>query len=226
MHKNYYLELIVEKPELFAVLARFNSLTADHLNAAFGHNETLWAALPPELWETLLAHGPSCRHLESSDTTRPQPFWDFSEPSRCLALLDTATLDELTLFYGASLHAQEIARTIMGKDMVLLREHLGKRVHEYALHRGQYQTPWGRKIFLGRHHVLPLAQRARLHGQEALGLLLSTWPAALQSRVPARMREAPAAELPSSPEVHQGIWFDMKRLLLKEVAPTWQPCFA
>ena len=246
MHKNYYLELIEGKPQLFAALLRFNGLSResdparqDGACAAPGAEQgteqdaRLLPALPPalapavgaEVWQALWQHGPARKHLLSCSAS-PEPFWDFSEPSRALALLDAPILDKLALFFGASLHAQEIARTIQGRDMIQLRESLGQKVHEYALYRGQYQTPWARRLFAHRHNGLPLAQRTLLHGQEALGLLLSTWPAVLQERVPVRLVKAAPVDVPSHPELHRGIWFDMKRVLLKEVAPAWQPCFA
>jgi hypothetical protein len=180
-----------------------------------------------ELWR----YGPSRKHVRKhSRTVAPalaEPFWDFSEESRCLALLEPDTLDELVLFYGASLHAPEIARVILGKELARLREALGERAHSYALQRGQYRMPVARGEFAARDRELPLAERVVLHGKEAFGIIVAGWPQTLQRRVQTVLAVVlPPETMPVSAALQNGIWFDMKKILLTEVASAWAPCFA
>jgi hypothetical protein len=223
MHKNYYLEVIGEKPALFAAMLRFNGIAPpDGATTPPDDVVRLYADLPAACLDELWRHEPSRKHLRSIAQNRAEPFWDFSEESRCLALLEPDILNELILFYGASLHAPEIKRTIMGRDLARLREALSERAYAYALQRGQYQMPAGRGVFAARHPEKSLAERVLLHGREALGIIVSGWPRALQNRVHA----APPAGMAVSSDLQRGIWFDMKKILLKEVASAWAPCFA
>lgn len=227
MHKNYFRDVIVERPALFAAMLRFNGVSADGDAATPPDGLAYFRDLLPEsCLEELWRHPASRKHLRNllaPLTPGPDgPFWDFSEESRCLALLEPATLDELALFYGASLHAPEIARTIMGKDIARLREALGERAHAYAMQRGQYRMPAGRDSFAARNAGMSLAERVVLHGREALGIIVAGWPQALQHRIRATAPEDVAV----SDNLRRGVWFDLKQLLLREVAPAWAPCFA
>lgn len=221
MHKKYFLDIIGEKPALFAAMLRFNGITppdAPLPDALAGLGGELPAACLEEMWR----YAPARKHLQSLAPDPAETFWDFSEESRCLALLEPEVLGELVLFSGAGLHAPEIARTIMGKDIARLREALGERAHAYALQRGQYRVPAGRDAFAKRDPELPLAERVIAHGKEALGIIVSDWPEFPRNRIQA----APPAGMSVSAELRRGIWFDMKTILIKEVAPAWAPCFA
>ncbi len=223
MHKNYFLEVIGEKPALFAAMLRFNGITPTDDAAPLPESLTVLSPdLPEACLEELWSHGPSRKLLRTCIPGPVEPFWDFSEESRCLALLEPDTLRELAVFYGASLHAPEITRTILGSDIAGLREALGERAYLYALQRGQYQVPAARNEFSARHRAMPLAERVLLHGGEALGIIVSNWPGPLQNRVPF----TPPPDMPVSPALQNGIWFGMKKILLKEVASAWAPCFA
>ena len=60
-----------------------------------------------------------------------------------------------------------------------------------------------------------------LHGRVALGLIMAGWPQLLQNRAPV----AALSDIAAPPDVQRGLWFDLKKVLLKEVAPSWAPCF-
>ena len=223
MHKNYFLEIIDKKPILFAAMLRFNGfLPAKDMENLPDCLAAFQNVLSREYLEEVWHHAPSRKHIHRFAPDFTEPFWDFSEESRCLALLEPETANELALFYGSSLHAPEITRMIMGKELARLREVLGERAHAYAMQRGQYQRPSGREVFAPRHREMPLAERIMQHGREAFGIIASGWPRALQHRVHA---EAPV-NMSVSSDLQRGIWFDMKKILIKEVAPAWAPCFA
>ena len=223
MHKKYFLEVISEKPALFAAMLRFNGITPpDNAQTPPDALAGLCADLPPACLDALWHHEPSRKQLRSLMPEHAEPFWDFSEESRCLALLEPDTLHDLVLFYGATLHAPEITRTILGGEIARLREALGERAYAYALQRGQYQVPAGRDVFAARNREYSLTDRILLHGREALGIIVAAWPQALQKRVQA----TPPAGMQVSADLQRSIWFDLKKILLKEVASAWAPCFA
>ncbi len=221
MHKNYFLDVITRKPELFAAIMRFNGIAAGSEDQGIpGTVRECCADLPSGCLEELWGYAPSRQHLQRLGQPAEQ-FWDFSEESRCLALLDSETLDKLTVMYGACLHAPEIARTVRGTEVKRLRQALGEQIYLYALQRGQYQVPTGRELFVGRHLDMPLEERIARHGREALEIIAADWPEHLRERI----FGAAAPDLSFAGGRQQGIWFDMKKILLREVAPAWAPYF-
>lgn len=169
------------------------------------------------------------------------PFWDFAEESRRLALLPAPAVDRLALTFGAALHGNAFAVLVRRDDVLALRTALGEDLYAYGLHRGRYQ--------LGgvRRHFSPLrdaertgegiARRIRTDGLTALGVCIARWPDVLRRRLvwPDSMSGIISAGVISgtSPRWDEArrqaawpdIWFSLRKLLLKEVAPQWAPCF-
>ncbi len=221
MHKNFFIDVITRKPALFTAILRFNGQAVVEEGTRLpDHAREFCAGLPEEVLSELAGNPRASRHIYALARNK-ETFWDFAEESRCLALLPPDTLADLARFYGAGLHANDMARTILGRDVAALREGLGDDAYVYAIRRGQYQTLAGRELFATRHKDLPMAERAGLHGREALGLIMAGWPQILQNRAPV----AALSDIATPPDVQRGLWFDLKKILLKEVAPTWAPCF-
>ena len=153
-------------------------------------------------------------------------FWDYAEESRRLALLDRETLAALCLVAGVALHAPEIACALRREDVLTLRSGIGEDMYRYALCRGRYQLGSVRRLFAGLHPSLPLAERCALHGSMAPRLVAALWPEELAERFLPSLPPLPGGELPSFSEGEiREIWNALKKLLLKEVAPSWAPCF-
>ena len=162
-----------------------------------------------------------------SGAAEPVPFWDYAEESRRLALLDAPALLGLCRVTGVVLHAPAIATVLLRDEVLPLRESLGEETYQYALQRGRYQLGGVRRFFQWRDTDLPLAARCALHGNMALRLVAGLWPEDVALRVCDRLPELPeTAALPSltEEECHE-LWRGVKKLLLKEVAPSWAPCF-
>ena len=168
--------------------------------------------------------------------TPPVPFWDFAEESRRLALLPAPAVDRLALTFGAALHGNAFAILVRRDDVLALRTALGEDLYAYGLHRGRYQ--------LGgvRRHFPPLrdaertgegiALRIRADGLTALGVCIARWPDVLRRRLvwPDSMSGIISGTSPRWDEARRqaawpDIWFSLRKLLLKEVAPQWAPCF-
>lgn len=154
-------------------------------------------------------------------------FWDYAEESRRLALLEMDTLGALCLVAGVALHAPEIARVLRREEVRALRRDIGEDLYHYALCRGQYQIGGVRRLFTELHPALPLAERCALHGSMAPRLVASRWPVELGERFFSKLPPLPeGVELPALEEKEiREVWFALKKLLLKEVAPSWASCF-
>jgi hypothetical protein len=157
-------------------------------------------------------------------------FWDFREERRRLALLDQEVLTGLAGLYGGCLYASEAARCVRRDEVLALRAALGIH-YDYVLSRGRFQLQRAREYFalLKFRQPLTLPERMRAAGFAALRLCMTDWPSPLRQmallRLPVETRAAPDLP-PCAAETLSVIWLDLKKLLLSEVAPQWQVCFA
>jgi hypothetical protein len=158
-------------------------------------------------------------------------FWDFRDERRRLALLEQGVLSGLASLYGGCLYAPEAAKCVRRDEALALRAALGAH-YDYVLSRGRFQMQRAREYFsLFRfRQPLSLPERMRAAGFAALHLCMADWPPPLRQRALLRLPpEARAAEPglpPCAGETLSVIWQDLKKLLLSEVAPQWQACFA
>ena len=226
MHKQFFADVLVRRPVLWQRLLQANlpeggprlpDVCREQLGRAA---DSLWAWLQ----QRPLTHG---LPVSASGAAGPLPFWDYAEESRRLALLPAPALLELCRVTGVVLHAPAIAAILLRDEVLSLRRSLGEETYQYAMQRGRYQLGGVRRFFQWRDTDLPLAERCALHGTMALLLIAGLWPEDVALRVRDRLPALPAtAVLPSltEEECHE-LWRGVKKLLLKEVAPSWAPCF-
>ena len=226
MNKGFFADALASRPLLWEAVLRANSFRASsptplscatEAAALFGE-----AAAPFLAW---LAERPAtvrCGHKEQDGT-----FWDYVEESRRLALLNTETLSALSLVAGVALHAPDIARVLRREEVQALRSGIGENMYRYALCRGQYQLGGVRRSFARLHPSLPLTERCALHGSMAPRLVATRWPDELAKRFLSKLPPLPeGTQMPALDEVEvRNLWLALKKLLLKEVAPSWAPCF-
>ncbi len=250
MHKGFFLDVLRRKPALFAAMVAFNAR-----GGAVGDGDALGLlrAAVPGAGDALLRSPRVRRWLEGSSGSEslpgPAPFWDFAEESRRMALLDGAEAARLALVFGTALHAPDFSRLVRRDDVLALRAELGTDLYAYGLQRGRYQLGGVRRHFAPLREVERtgpgLAGRIREDGARALALCAAAWPDALRARLawpgellaPSGAGNAADADIAQPPgaadtpmdghgqAVWRGVWFGLRKLLLKEVAPQWAPCF-
>ncbi len=230
MNKGFFADALASRPLLWEAMLRANSRPGASLSASCpaGPYAGQFLDLSGEGAASLLSWlAETPVSSRSGQDTRNTGFWDYAEESRRLALLDAETLAELSLVAGVALHAPEIARVLRREELLNLRAGIGEDLYRYALCRGQYQLGSVRRLFAQSDRSFPLAERCALHGNMAARLVATRWPEELANRMFLALpplpegREAPAF---SEAEILE-IWLALKKLLLKEVAPSWAPCF-
>ena len=215
MDKGFFIDIIAHNPLLFQAMADFNS-----------------AGIPPVPEELFAVAGldaaalwrlPAVRKHFKTAAVR-ETFWDFTEESRRLALLDAANLRKLQKLFGVAVHAEEIAKVIVRAEVLAIRDSLGEEIYEYAMHRGQYQLGGVSRHFCKEDRGLPLLERIRKHGLQAMALCAASWPDSLRKIFEEKLEETLERKKPSA-EMRHLVWFGLKKILLKEVAPQWAPYF-
>ncbi len=222
MHTQFFSDVMVRKPALFRAMLAFNGVL-DAPAAPECPAEWSVPGLDAEALCAELAHRPPSPLAWRLSGPDDEGFWDFAEESRRLAFLDADTLARLGMVFGVCIHAVEMARIITREQVLALREGLGEPLYRYGIQRGRYQLGSVRQLFLTRDVREPLLERVRRHGLLALALCRAEWPPFLMSRT-ADVFPEPAEEAPS-PVVRRAVWGGLKKVLLKEVAPQWAPCF-
>ncbi len=207
-------------PELLRTVLAFNRLDrppeVDWPPALDGHPLQAAVRGDPRLW---------------SRWPRPASggFWNFAEESRRLALLDQETRNRLELFWGAAVWAADLSAVIAGDRVRELKRDLGPELYEYALTRGRFHLGPLRGDYLAALAGRPapgLRPQLQAAGRLAVAVVRAGWPEALQrlSRPAAEAGGDPPPPL-NTPEPRRLTWLWLKKILLTEAAPQWQPCF-
>lgn len=180
-------------------------------------------------------------NLHDLTTNLPETwFLEFMEPQARLALLEPDTLRMLAEYLGLTLNAGAIARTIVQSHVVSIKKQFGKKGYLFAIKRAPFLLNENAELTaLARALVLPdsppaqdneteLTHRIRTQGQLGIALCLTNetphltqW---LSVSLPEAMLQTHSIKL-SSPN-KSILWKTVYRLLTKEVAPQWAPCFA
>ena len=225
---NAFIVSLKEKPDLLAAIIRFNAPRAGDFDP-----EAL-----PDLPSALQQSG-TLQKLEGSRSGKAMirawifrqlgghgVFTDFSQERHRLALLEKETLTSLALVYGACIYAKEVAGQVRREEVAAMHSTLGAH-YAYVLSRGRFQMRQANEYFTSFMPGAPLPERMAEAGFAALRLCLADWPENLRRlaaprlpgalRVPADARSAPLLPI---------FWADLKKLLLTQVEPRWQACFA
>ena len=227
MDQRFLDETVCRKPELFRAMVDFNS------------SRMAQAGKKPEpasdtLGNALLNDPVIRKSLGSpSDTDTTDCWWDFSDETFRLLLIENSTLKRAALGFSAAVYAEELALVIDRAQVLALRRLLSDDIFTYALRRGRYQIGSLRPFLTRQLTVGTLVERLSLLASSVLICLADGWPEQLQRLWIAKLRDsgmlsenADGTALPSlSREQRRALWFTFKKHLLREAAPQWAPCF-
>ena len=229
MDQRFLDETVCRKPELFKAMVDFNRSRQEQ-------DKELYLPSLGALGNALL-RDPYVRKAmgKDSDKGRTDGWWDFSDETFRLLLIDNLTLKRAALSFSAAVYAEELA-LVIDRGLVLdLRSLLGEDIFTYALRRGRYQIGSLRGFLTSQLPSGSLTERIALLAASFLIRLADAWPEQLQSLWTAKLRDsglishsadgAENALAPLSREQRRALWFTFKKLLLREAAPQWAPCF-
>lgn len=224
MNRTFFAATLRNKPHLLRAMLSFNGLRRlsplpESLHG-FPHAAALWQ-------EDAVR-----RRYDASCAPKPD-FWDFEDESCRLALLDAPTRERLVLTFGVAVLARDICRLLRKNEVRAAREGLGDALYTYAVHRAPYQVDPDVVPDPTVAAELPIHLRARALGADCLRTLASRWPQALRDAVTWDAVALPESHDAATPadrtgeqlEQHRRLWIAVKKVLLKEVAPAWTPCF-
>ena len=167
-------------------------------------------------------------------------WWDFSEETQRLVLLPAEALHRLAFCFSAAVHAEELALVLDRERVRELRTCMGDDIFSYAIRRGRYQIGSLRQGIMAHLPPLPLLERVLLLARTVLLLMAEPWPERLRQLWQEKLLQmdrlfpssffsedaAPFGPLPQlSREQRRALWFTLKKILLREAAPQWAPCF-
>jgi hypothetical protein len=159
--------------------------------------------------------------------------WCFEPEPHRLALLPPAALERLFSYWSAAVLAEALAKTIEGGAVREVIRVIGAETYRYAVRRGRFQLG-GLRARLRFATPPPSGawteSMLRQPGLAARDMCLALWPEALRAAWRDHWREElpdEASSSSSAPDVASfaPIWVWLRKILLTEVAPEWQPCF-
>ena len=160
-------------------------------------------------------------------------FWNYSEDSRKIALLEDAHLEQLAVILGVTFYAPDFSRIVERSKLLECRKILGEDLLNYAQMRGQFYTGEAGRLFVHYDEDLPLTERALLHGWLALQSLSLAWPQNLTRSFQERLSLLSSKHgisliknVTLKDSDRKTLWRLVKKCLLREVAPEWAQYFS
>ena len=225
MDQRFLIEALSRKPELFKAMVGFN-------RAQQGSNSPCALLSPLGEVGNALLRDPVVRHACSGKAQeKAKGWWDFSEESCRLALLSETDIRKLALSFSAAVFAEEMSLVLDRGQVVELRSLLGDEIFNYAIRRGRYQIGSLRPFLIGCMPESSLVERIQQLAAAVMFGLSRNWPEELRIQWEQKLGKAgmPASAqdaLPALPaEQRRILWFTLKKLLLREAATQWAPCF-
>ena len=231
MDQRFLLEALSRKPELFTAMVGFNK--AQHTGSS------ACSMLSPlgEVGSALLRDPVVRLACSAKNGKEAEGWWDFSEESCRLVLLSDVELRTLALTFSAAVFAEEMALVLDKAQVVEFRTLLGEEIFNYAIRRGRYQIGSLRPFLIEAMPEAGLAQRIQILASAVMHALSRNWPEKLRQVWAEKLGKAglliqPDANEPNDTslpllraEQRRVLWFTLKKLLLREAAPQWAPCF-
>ena len=232
MDQRFLIEAMSRKPELFTAMVGFN-------RAQLKGSSACPMLSPLGNAGNALLQDPVVRRACADNTRRNKNgWWDFSEESCRLVLLSEAEIRNLALTISAAVFAEEMALVLDRAQVVELRTLLGDEIFNYAIRRGRYQIGSLRPFLIEAMPSASLPQKIQLLAAAVMHSISRNWPEDLRKLWAEKLSKAGMANMPLGNENDNAdflpvlraeqrriLWFTLKKLLLREAAPQWAPCF-
>ena len=232
MDQRFLIEAMSRKPELFTAMVGFN-------RAQLSGRPACPMLSPLGDVGNALLHDPVVRRACADNSHRNENgWWDFSEESCRLVLLSETEVRNLALTLSAAVFAEEMALVLDRAQVVELRNLLGDEIFNYAIRRGRYQRGSLRPFLIEAMPPASLPQKIQLLAAAVMHGISRNWPEELRKVWAEKLSKAGMANVPLGSEASSSdilpilraeqrriLWFTLKKLLLREAAPQWAPCF-
>ncbi len=227
MHQDFFYEMLKYKPLLYKKILKEFSQESKKYEEDFFENSSdfLFSKNAEKQNLVFLLENPKIKQYLSK--AKNDFSWDYTHEEKRLTLLSKKELEKLALYFGTSIHAQEIAHTVHKEKLLPLKNDLGDELYVYALERGQYMLLQLADILSKFDKDLALVERVKLHGQVALKIITSSWSDKEKEKLPLLIQKESQMEKDgfkfSENELH-AIYFALKKILIKEITSEWQQC--
>ncbi len=222
----------VRRPQLFKAIFAFNRLYCPKQEIP----SSLLALGSPgkKLWSD-----PAIRGMYLQEKYSCPGYWDFADEASRLVLLDKEVFKSLLRYFSSAVLSERIAHVLERSRLMELRSSLGSELYQYVLRRGRYQVGSIRDYFLPFAEGTDVEEQISGISSAAVLTVSSDWSRELLdflekhdpgyfsfAREKVASLENGASRLAMArPDQKRSLWATLKKILLKEVAPEWAPCF-
>lgn len=236
MGKAFLKHIIKSNRQLLTAIVAFNASTACTLRSNKGLDTNLLtpqgkafldAGLFEKAMESERGKKRLCSLLPLLVEDAPESwFLDFMVPRSRLALLDAHTLRKLAEYLGLAVNAGEVSRCIMKAQVNSIKETFEEDGYMFAVKRASFLTGDCSGLIPAVEGA-DLNERILRQGYAGIALCFAQEDKTLLKRLQIILPRDFFSTPPQGTKVDiDALWKVIRRILLKEVAPQWAPCFA
>ena len=147
MSKNFFSEILLNKPELVSQIILYNGVQQEdlftnileELSSQGVQSQLLWDDLNPFINKEI-------NYFDKYEQVISKNYWDFADESKRLVFLPSSILEQAIIYFGVLLNAKEISKCINKALLIEVKECIGDLAYQYAINRGQFQLGTGEDI--------------------------------------------------------------------------------
>ncbi len=218
------MKAIIEKhPELFARIDEFNRLPVRYMHTSWA-DEWIGSALYTFLKSSTRVEKRLSAQILAHTGLDTHFVYDFSDPRRLLALLDTDHLRRLLFFTGIAVYAWRIGRVVGREPLKQIKHQLGIEGYRFALHKAPLLTGCMRNAPHREFAASDIVANVYRCGLRYLQVCLGGQPRALTCRLALKFPRKLNLKLntPAADQESKRAWRLLKKILLYEVGPEWK----
>ena len=217
-----------ERPRLFLQIQEFNLFPSRYIHPSWVRDGHLAPLFPQKKPGARLENRLAQLLLAEFGLTQDYCF-DFSDPWRRLALVQSDQLRTLLFFAGVALFSDELAKTLQKEAVLRIKEQLGERAYRFALTKAPF-------LLGGSPRPLPTAEAVHANNYKKRVLSLGAHcftqaftgvPKGLTRRLQLKFPKGESPVFKEHAETSARGFFAglLKKVLLQEVHPQWATLF-
>lgn len=226
MANDFIRTMLLEKQGLFYLVHEFNHSPGGYINYEYVDD---W--ITEEMLQKIRTNSLAIKQFSKLVSDRfaltDQYFYDFAEPRLRLALVSPAVLNKLFLYAGAAYCSENIAKVIDRESVINLREIMGNELYLFALKRAPLLVPEKPNIKIPSEDTHTLYQNVMTASQLCFEMVFAGAPHNLIRRLTLKFSKAIDwnFNISLTSNDRDKVWTFLHRILIKEIASEWSPCF-
>lgn len=226
MASGYIRNLYDREDTLFKLVVDFNCRPSSYLHSSYFEG-VLTDNVFKSIYQTQRGQSKLNSLLLKKFNLKHIFYTDFQLPYLRLALLDPATLSQLSFYAGVIYYNSNITKIVEKKTLLSIKEQLGENVYFFAIKKASLFSRIKPQLTSLNPNPSNLYAAVLTAGQRLLEYLFTECPFSLTQRLQLKFPSSYTWNFNRtvSDDEKRNIFAFLSRLLIKEINPNWQTCF-